>query len=123
MDVVSICPLAVASRVWPSVHGELTLTVVCKATYLLAPAECPLHPHQGPPNEEDTYWDDDPRRSLSSASDLVPFKPRADVVLVGSAFAPGGRPAQSTVARLVLGEIDKAVEAFADRAFRQTGEL
>src|SRR5262249_46247216 len=50
-------------------------------------------------------------------------KPRADVVLVGSAFAPGGRPAQSIVARLVLGEIDKAVEAFCDRAFRQTGEL
>lgn len=123
MDVVSKGPLGVASRVWPSAPGVFTLTVVCKATYLLAPGKSQLHQEQDAPNEEDSYWDDDPRRSLSSASDLVPFKKQADVVLVGSAFAPGGRAARSIVTRLIVGEIDKSVEAFCARVFRQTGEI
>ena len=123
MEVVSRCPLGVASRAWSSADGGFTLTIVCKATFLLAPGESQLHRTQDPPNERDAYWDDDPRRSLASASDVVPWKAMADVVVVGSAFAPGGRPARSIVARLIVGEIDKSIEAFCDRAFLQTGEL
>jgi hypothetical protein len=122
MDVVSTCPLRVSARVWPSAHGW-GMTVVCKAVYRLLPGESELDAHQEAPNEEDSHWDDDPRRSLSSASDLVPFKARPEVLLVGSAFAPGGRPARSIVTRLVVAEVDKSIEAFCDRAFRQTGEL
>jgi len=123
MDIVSTCPLRVASRAWPSARGGFTLTVVCKATYRLLPGTSPLADAQDEPNEEDNHWDDDPARSLYAPSDLVPFKPRADVVLVGHAFAPGRAPVASIVARLVVGEIDKAVEAFGDRFFSQDGQL
>lgn len=123
MDVVSRCPLRAASRVSPSARGGFTLTVVCKATFLLMPGESPLHSEQEEPNEEDNYWDDDPGRSLYSPVDLIPFKPRADILLVGHAFAPGQAPARSIVTRLVVGEIDKGIEAFCDRSFTLDGQL
>lgn len=51
------------------------------------------------------------------ASDLAPFKRRADVLVVGHAFAPERRPVGSLVARVVVGEVDKAIAVFGDRAW------
>jgi hypothetical protein len=123
MDVVSRCPLRAASRISPSARGGFTLTVVCKATFLLMPGESPLHTEQEEPNEEDNYWDDDPGRSLYSPNDLIPFKPRADILLVGHAFAPGQAPARSILTRLVVGGVEKGIEAFCDRSFTLDGAL
>ena len=122
MDVVSDCPLQVGSVLWQR-DGAFTLTVVCKATYTLLPAESPLALEQDVPIELDEYWDDDERRSLHAASDLVPFKRRVDVFLVGYAFAPKGRPVRSLLVRLVVGGIDKRIEVFCDRAFTLDGKL
>ncbi len=99
------------------------LTVVCKATYVLMPGESPLAPEQDEPNEADGYWNDDETRSLSFASDLAPFKRRADVLLVGHAFAPERRPVGSLIARLVVGEVDKAIAVFGDRAWLPDGQV
>ena len=122
MDVLSLGPLPVASLVWQPGPGRYALTVVCKATFDLAPVTSELSAHQEAPNEEDNHWDDDPARSLYSPSDLAPFKPRADILLVGHAFAPRGEPVRSLVARLLIGEMDKSLEVFGERSFtRQTG--
>src|SRR5690349_18403263 len=102
MEIVSISPLRTSSLRWQILSDAWVLTVVCKATYVLAPTESPLAPEQEEPNEDDTYWNDDPARSLHAATDLVPFKLRADVLLVGHAFAPGERPVRSLVARMVI---------------------
>jgi hypothetical protein len=123
MDVVSGGPFRVASLVWHNHVGTPVLTVAAKATFLLEQGESPLAPVQEPLNEEDNYWDDDPSRSLYSPSDLVPCKPRADVLLVGSAFAPRREPVRSLLVRLVVGEVDKAIEVFCDRWFTQDGQL
>lgn len=123
MSVFSTGPLRASSRVWTPTPGRWALTVVCKATYRLVAGEAPLDTEQEDPNEEDNYWDDDPQRSLYSPCDLVPFKQRADVVLVGHAFAPGGQPARSIRTRLVVGDVDKVIEAFCDRSFTREGQL
>ncbi|WP_044250029.1 DUF2169 domain-containing protein, partial [Chondromyces apiculatus] len=123
MDVVSACALPVSARVWPTLRSGWTLTVVCKATYLLSPVESTLLPTQEAPTEEDTTWDDDPSRSLSASTDILPFKPRADIVLVGSAYAPGKTPARSFVTRLLVGDLDKSIEVHAGRAWTQDGHL
>jgi hypothetical protein len=99
------------------------LTVVCKATFVLRPGESTLAPDQDPPNEADTYWNDDEPRSLHMASDLVPFKRHADVFLVGHAYSPHGQPVSSLVARLAVGDVDKAIEVHADRAWTPDGKL
>lgn len=98
------------------------LTIVCKATYVLTPGESPLASAQDEPNEADGYWNDEETRSLNFASDLAPFKRRADVLVVGHAFAPERRPIGSLVARVVVGEVDKAIAVFGDRTWTASGE-
>jgi hypothetical protein len=123
MDVVSLGPLCAASLLWRSTRGSWAQTIVCKATFNLLPDESPLARDQEPLNENDNHWDDDPARSLYAPSDLVPCKPRADVLLVGKAFAPRSEPARSVVARIVVGAVDKAVEVHCDRAWTTDGKL
>lgn len=123
MHVVSTCPLRVGSIVWRPRPSVWTLTVVCKATFLLAPAESRLADTQDEPAAHDRHLGGDAARSLHSSSDLAPFKPRADIVLVGSAFAAHRRPARSVVTRLQVGEVDKRVEVWCDRVFAHDGRL
>src|SRR6185503_8404610 len=122
MDVISACPLEVASRAWRSIHGTWTLTVVCKASFLLAPGAVRLAPEQEAPNEDDMFWERDGRGGLHTTNNIVPFKPRADVVLVGSAWAPPGWQARTITARLAVGELDKAVEVVCERAWGPGGQ-
>jgi hypothetical protein len=117
IDVVSECAFRVSRLGWCLSTGQPALTVICKATYLLAPGESPLAPEQNAVNEEDRHWDDDPRQSLYAPSDLVPFKARPEVLLVGHAFALRGEPVRSLLVRLRVGSVDKALEMHADRAW------
>ena len=99
------------------------LTVVCKATFVLMPGVSPLAPEQDEPNEADGYWNDEETRSLNFASDLAPFKRRADVLVVGHAFAPERQPVGALVARVVVGEVDKAIAVFGDRTWTPDGQM
>jgi hypothetical protein len=99
------------------------LTFVCKATYELKPGESTLALEHEPIYEADQHWSNDTEWSLYAPRDVVPIRPRADVVLVGHAFAPDGSPARSLVARLVVGDIDKSIEVWCDRWFTQDGSL
>jgi len=123
MDIVSTGPLRTGSVLWRAQSGAFMLTVACKATYEMLPGASRLAPDQDPLNETDNYWNDDERRSLHAASDLAPFKRRADVILVGHAYAPGGQPVSSLLARLVVGSVNKAIEVRADRTWTQDGAL
>ncbi|MDC3979488.1 DUF2169 family type VI secretion system accessory protein [Polyangium jinanense] len=123
MEVVSLSPLPVASMIWQSGPGAWTLTFVAKATCQIQPGKSPLATAQEPVHEEDSHWDDDDARSLFAASDLAPLKPRVDVTLVGSAFAPQGQPVRSLFARLIVGDLDKSIEVHQDRSFTADGAL
>lgn len=123
MDIVTNCPLRALSFLWQPRSGMWVRTVVVKATYLLQPSRSILAEDQEDPNEQDEYWDDDPQRSLVAPSDLAPSKPRADVLLVGSAYAPGGQPVRSLVVHVAVANVEKAIEVFADRSFGALGDL
>src|SRR5260221_6090771 len=114
MLVVSACPLPVASLLWQPQPASFSLTVVCRATIALLPGESVLAEHHEDPAAHDEYWDDDDGRSLRAASDLAPMKPRADVTLVGHAFAPEGKPVRTLLATLLVAELSKSVEVLAD---------
>lgn len=123
MDVVSLSPLRVGSLLWQPQRGSWALTVICKATYTLVPGESRLAVEQEYPNEDDNHWNDDPERSLYSPSDLMPFKRRADVMLVGHCFAPRGEAVRSLVTRLVVGTVDKSIEVWRERSWTADGQL
>ncbi|MBK8256846.1 MAG: DUF2169 domain-containing protein [Polyangiaceae bacterium] len=115
MEVVTSSVLPVAGLQWISSSGVPALTVVCRATFQVQPIVCRLAEDQEPIVTADAFWQDDPRGPLRLASDLIPYKARAEVVLTGHAYAPQGRPSRSVAARLVVGSVDKSVEIMPDR--------
>jgi hypothetical protein len=123
MRVVTVCPLRVASLVWQPFPGGWTLTVVCKATYQLAPGESVLAQSQEYVQEEENHWNDDPQHSLYAPSDLAPYKPSPEVMLVGHASAPDGEQVARLLVHLVVGEVDKSIELRGDQAFMRSGNL
>ncbi|AKT40125.1 DUF2169 family type VI secretion system accessory protein [Chondromyces crocatus] len=123
MQVVSSTSLPCRSVIWHNTSQGWSLTVICKATFALAPNESRLAEHQEPILDHDSHWDDDPNRSVRAPSDLVPFKARADVLLIGSAHAPQQLPATTVVTRLLVGDLDKSVEIQQDRWIRLDGTL
>jgi hypothetical protein len=123
MEVLSACPLPVTSLVWRRTPAAWVRTVACKGTFDLVPGVARLSKQQDPLHDEDQPQGGDPSRSVHAPGDRVPFKPRADVVLVGSAFAPGGQPVRSLVAVLAVGAISKAIEVFGARVWTADGQL
>lgn len=121
MKVISVCPLSTSSLVWQPRAGSYALSVVCKATYALAPGESTLAQEQEEINEADDHWNDDPNRSVRAPSDMMPMKARAEVMVVGHAFAPGGQSVRSLATRLIVGEVDKAIDVYCDRYFTLEG--
>ncbi len=118
MDVHSLCTLRASGFIWQPGPGTFAQTVIVKATFQLEPGQSTLAGDQEAINEDDNYWNDDPSRSIVAPSDWAPFKPKADIMLVGHAFAPGGIPTRALTARILIGEIDKSIEVWCDRGFR-----
>jgi hypothetical protein len=121
MDLIAQCPLRVASVVWRPGHGGYAFTVVSKATFELRPGLSPLAAAQDAAVEADVYTCEG--GGLTLATDLVPLKKRPEVLVVGSAYAPEGRPAPSIVARLAVQEIDKAIQVVGDQYAEAGGRL
>ena len=123
MNVISVGPFLTGSVVWRSAPDAWMLTVVAKGTFTLKPGKLSLAAEQQTVFTRECHWGADEARSVHAPSDLVPFKRRVDVVLVGHAFAPRAVPTQSLVARLHVGEVDKAIEVHADRALTREGVI
>lgn len=122
IEVVEVCPLKTATIQWQSPKAPI-LTLVVKATYDLVAGMATLCETQDDVNDRDLHAENNPELGLYSASDLAPFKPRADVTVVGKAYAPTGELARALVARLRVGAIDKQVEVHAERYMRADGRI
>ena len=123
VTLVELTPLKSAFLVWRSQRSGPMLSIVSKATYKLVKGVSPLADVQDDVNERDLHKENNPSMGLHSSSDLVPFKPRADVTLVGKAYAPPGELAQSLIARLHVGSVDKHVAVHAERYLSRSGRV
>ena len=123
VELVELSPLRAATLLWRPQHGGPVLTVICKATYQLSSGVSQLATVQDDVNERDLHKENNPKLGLYSASDIAPYKSRADVTLVGRAFAPPRELARSLVARLCVGSVDKRVEVHAERFVSRSGRI
>lgn len=121
MLILSVSGAPAGSLPWRSSTQAAYRTIVCKATYRLAPLESSLAEDQLALAETDAFEGEPAKKWLKMPSDLVPFKRRVDVMLVGSAFAPQQRPTRRVQTRLVVGSIDKSLEIVADKFLLQDG--
>ena len=99
--------------------GHDVCTAVLKATFRVAPdgtlsvapkqrSLCGVDAHVGPPG----------RSSVLAESDAAYIKPATDVVAIGHAHAPGGRPTASCDVALCVGPIRKRLCVVGDRYWR-----
>ncbi|XXT91588.1 DUF2169 domain-containing protein [Sorangium sp. So ce281] len=100
MQLISLSPLAASALLWRTANGPC-VTVAVKATFQLSPdgvaaLAAPL------PLFDDVFHEQNAGRSLYVASDTVPHKPRADVLLTGSAYAPPGQRVSHRWVRLAV---------------------
>lgn len=103
--------------------GGTVLTVIVKATFdIRSNGEVVPAGNQIPVAYGDECFDEKKGGSVKFESDIVPFKPRTDIVLVGKAHAPGGRPAPSVDAAIRVGKANKVVRVFGERRWICDGQ-
>lgn len=110
MELFSACPFAISTLAWEPAPGRRSLCVAVKASFSLAPgAVATLAPMQEPLGAEGEM--------ATAVGELAPFKPRADVLILGHAHAPRGVPAEQLLARARVGAVRKALSITGDRTW------
>lgn len=99
---------------------ETRVAVVVKASFALGADGTLTRTEAAPIIPVDVYRDGDRNKSLIASSDLVPYRPHANVLLHGWARALGWRPVDELNVRLALGRgqrvyMDKWVKALGPR--------
>lgn len=108
-------PFPVSTLLWEDDRGRPQLTILVKMTLHMGLNKATLSDEQLPVFPADEPYSDQPNSSLRFESDLVPFKPRADIVLVGQAHAPQHRPSAQLDVRLRVGEKQQRIRVFGNR--------
>ena len=67
--------------------------------------------------EQEFYGEPD-QSSIKSPSDVSLMKPGTDVLLIGKAYAPGGRPTTWMDVGVTVGPLRKTVRVFGDRVWK-----
>ncbi|MEC7520286.1 MAG: DUF2169 domain-containing protein [Myxococcota bacterium] len=119
MRYVKSTPLEVGYRVWQLRPPQPSISIAVKGTFDPALADPAPFAEEQLPTTGEAHWDDDVERSLRHASDLPLFKPKGECVVVGRAWAPGGRPATSVACRFRIGPVEKDFAVFGDRRWER----
>lgn len=113
-------PFVGAIGLMPDAAGVDTLVAVIKGTFTLEP-----HPRvaeeQVPVVTEPAYHGDPASTSLRAAPDISLPKPFTDVLIVGCAAAPRGRPVNEILVEAHVGPISRFARVHGDRFWRGSG--
>lgn len=104
----------------PDRDGIDSLFTVVKGTFTVADRPLPAE-EQLPVVLADEYYGEPGASSIKVPSDVSLVKPATDVLLVGQAYAPGGRPAAVMDVSLTVGPLQKIVRVFGDRFWQSDG--
>ncbi len=113
-------PFHAMMAVLPDREGVDTLYVIVKATLMLRP-KLTLAAEQIPVALADEYHADPVDSSLKQVSELHIGKPGTDVLLLGRAWAPEGRPVAESWVRVAVAERQKTLRVLGDRSWRRDG--
>jgi hypothetical protein len=117
LQVANKSPFVPLLNVLSDETGLDTLYVVIKGTFTLCPQPT-LAEKQVPPTPEDVYWGEPATSSLKYASETHLGKRGTDVVLVGYAHAPQGRPVPEIVVGIRVAGRQKVARVLGERKWR-----
>jgi len=119
MEIVNNTPFEVEALPFKTAEGTHVLTVIIKGTFSTKPKEkAEIAEEQMPIFYGDEFHDNENGGSVKFEADTVPFKPRADIAVVGKAYAPGGRAVRTLDVALQIGKIRKVIRVFGDRKWQ-----
>ena len=98
----------------PDPDGIDCVFTVVKATFTLAEKPVPVD-DQLPVAVEQEFHGEPDQSSIKSPSDVSLMKPGTDVLLMGKAYAPRGRPTTWMDVALTVGPVKKTVRVFGER--------
>jgi hypothetical protein len=111
-------PFVSAFAIFPNEKGVDTLYIMVKATFAIG-TQWTLAEKQAPLQQGDEYWGEPAKSSVRFSSDYHIGKPATDILMVGSACAPGQRPVRQMDVGLQVGSLSKVVRVFGDRIWNQ----
>lgn len=105
-------------------RGEFSVSVLLKRSYRIADGRGAERIEAAPWRLVDVWHDEgDPTWSVvAHEGELQPFRACTDVVVVGSAHAPGGRPVEAMRVGIAVGQRRKVLSVIGDRVARFRGE-
>lgn len=117
MEILNDTPFPVQPIYFKVQPRQPTVTLLTKGLFVLqkdAPCWAAPAPLQLPPVDA-VYHEDDIGNSLRVATELAPYKPRADCLLLGTAYTPNGSPAEALAVVFSVGEMSKTLWIYGDR--------
>ncbi len=117
LQIKNTTPFKPDIGLFPNKDGVDTLYAVIKATFTLTP-ELSIAKEQIPPFKADVYWGDPAKSSLKYGSDIHLGKLSTDVLLVGQAWSPDGRPVTELETGIAIAERKKTIRVHGNRVFK-----
>lgn len=118
LQVENRTPFEAALLGMPDPGGVDTVYVTVKATFALDGDRVRVAAAQAPIVPADVYWGDPAASSVRYAGEAHPSKRATDVVVVGAAHAPGGKPSPQFGVSLKVGALHRIVHVFGDRTWK-----
>lgn len=119
MNLVNLAKFPAALTMVTDQHGREHVLAVAKATFQVREdGTCALAALQQPLVVADEFLGEPGLSSVRYESDFAFAKPKADVVVIGHACAPGGIPTEVVEVSLEAGSVRKTVRVFGDRIWK-----
>jgi hypothetical protein len=124
MEIMNNTPFEVEAIPCMGPENKTVLTIIVKGTFDMIPdAPAISASEQIPVAFGDEYYHEAEGGSVKFESDVAPFKPKADIVLVGRAYATKGTLKRAVDTSLRVGQIRKTIRVYGDRQWRLLSRL
>jgi hypothetical protein len=120
LQLKNLTPFAGTIALLTDRDGLETLIAIIKGTFVLGPPAA-VAEEQLPVVAAPEHYGDPASTSMRVASDISLPKPSTDVLLIGHAHAPGGRPTYQMDVRVRVGPVQQVARITGPRAWRWTG--
>ena len=123
MELINATRMVAGYTMGMDPDGREYLVVVVKGTFDIPTdgGEAKLSAEQQPLIAADTFTGEPGYSAPVYESEYCLTKPKCDVLLIGNAHAPGGKPAPYTRVRLQVGPIDKTIDVIGNRTWSGRG--
>jgi hypothetical protein len=124
MEILNDSSFAIETIPCMGPEGKPVLTIIIKGTFdIISEQPGQVASEQIPVAFGDEYYNKKDGGSVKFESDVAPFKPRTDIVLVGRAHAPKGALVGALDVFLRVGPVKKNIRVYGDRQWQCSSRL